>query len=214
MEKKNVIDEVVSIIKGTKGVHQVGVLSDEDRVKILEMEKEAEGRVMKGMGRGDNQGVKEALKRQLAIAFITDWEFEWPLDAGVIMVWRGKVIGREIRDSKVLEELKGKKNVIVVSNFVMYRDRLPSPRLMVEESPILILPPSPFPEIENVPGVKDSVVGSPCTPADIYIKENLKVDVTDRSFGTALIGFNTTRKSHPQSEMSSHIFGKTSFNNS
>lgn len=65
-------------LKKFKGVHQVLVLEEDDKRKALELERQAEQRVIMGLGQGDNQGVKTALKRDVVMSIITDNEYEWP----------------------------------------------------------------------------------------------------------------------------------------
>jgi hypothetical protein len=44
-----------------KGVEETDILNEEDKEKILELEKKAEGAVLMGMGIGDNQGSRRFL---------------------------------------------------------------------------------------------------------------------------------------------------------
>ena len=78
MECQDIIQDVLCRIKAMKGVEETYILNEEDKEKILELEKKAEGAVLMGMGIGDNQGIKEVLKRQLIIAFTTNMDYVWP----------------------------------------------------------------------------------------------------------------------------------------
>lgn len=187
---QDVIRDVTSKIRSIKGVQQVLILTDEDKKKVLELEKQAEQRMMMGLGLGDNQGVKEALKRNVSVAFVTDMEYKWPPGANVILTWKGNVIGEEINDYEKLEELKKSKNIILMGNFALYKDRMPQPSLMVHEPPLVILPPKPCPEVGNLPHVHNVVQGSPSPPADNYLKDRMQADLKDQRLGTVLLGFD------------------------
>ena len=86
MECKNVIQDVICRIKAMKGVEDTYVLSEEDKEKILELEKKAEGAVLMGLGVGDNQGIKEVFKRQIIIAFTTNMDYVWPEGPNVVLM--------------------------------------------------------------------------------------------------------------------------------
>ncbi len=100
MECKNVIQDVVCRIKAIKGVEETYILGgvEEDKEKVLELEKKAEGAVLMGIGVGDNQGIKEVFKRQIIIAVTTP---------------------------EKLEECKKCKDMMVMGNFVIYRNAVP-----------------------------------------------------------------------------------------
>jgi len=170
----DVIEDVVSRIKSIRGVRQVLILTEEDKRRVLELEREAEQRVMMGLGLGDNRGVKVALRCDVVVAFITDAEYEWPPGPNLVLTWKGKVIGEDV----------------VMGNFVVYKDRVPMPSLIAEEPPLAVFPPKPCPEIENVPRIYNAVQGSPSPPADTYLKKRMNTDLRDPRLGTALVGFN------------------------
>jgi len=186
----DVIRDIVSKIRSIKGVQQVLILTDEDKRKVLELEKLAEQRVMMGLGLGDNRGVKEALKRGAVVAFVTDMEYEWPPGPNVILTWKERVIGEEINDPEKLEELKNSKNIVLMGNFALYKDRMPQPSLMIHEPPLVILPPKSCPEVEKLPHVHNVVQGSPSPPADSYLKDRMQADLRDQRLGTVLLGFD------------------------
>lgn len=190
MAYEHIVREVISIIQSIKGVRQVFILTDEDKRKVLELERQAEKRFM-GLGRGDNQGVKTVLERNTVIAFLTDAEYRWPPGPNIILFWKGKVIGEEVYDPKKLEKLKNKTGVYLAGNFALYKNNMPKPSLMIQEPPVVVFPPKPYPEIKKkVPMIDDVVLGSPSPSSDAYLKKRMKADLENKRLGTALLGFN------------------------
>lgn len=191
MTYEHIMRDVMSTIKDLKGVQQVSILTDEDKRKVLELERQAEKRFM-GLGRGNNQGVKTVLERDIVIAFVTDAEYRWPPGPNLILFWKGKVIGEEVTDPKKLEKLKNKTGVYLAGNFALYKNNMPKPSLMIQEPPLIVFPPKPFPEIKKkVPAIHDVVIGSPSPSSDNYLKKRMKVDLENKQLGTALLGFNS-----------------------
>ena len=96
MECQDIIQDVLCRIKAIKGVEDTYILNEEDKEKIFELEKKAEGAVLMGMGIGDNQGIKEVLKREIIIAFTTNMDYVWPEGPNVILMQYGEKIGEDI----------------------------------------------------------------------------------------------------------------------
>ncbi len=189
MECKNVIQDVVCRIKAIKGVEETYILSEEDKEKVLELEKKAEGAVLMGLGVGDNQGIKEVFKRQIVIAFTTSMNYVWPEGPNVVLMQFGEKIGEDVYDPEKLEECKKCKDMMVMGNFVIYRNAVPKPKEAKKEPITVVLPPQKCPEVECANGVTNVVLASPSTPSDEYIRSvmDLKPEI---GLGTFIIGFD------------------------
>jgi len=190
MPPENIIRNVLSIIREIKGVHQVIVLSDEDKEKVLELERQAERKVIMGLVKGDNQGVKTALNRAAVIASVTDSRYVWPLGPSLLIFWKGKFIGEEVSDPKKLEKLRDNRNVVLIGSLVLYKDRILGFSLTTKEPPIVVFPAKPFPTVEKITKVYDAVQGSPSPPTNRYLKMRMKADLEDTELGTIVVGFN------------------------
>ena len=189
MECKNVIQDVTCRIKAIKGVEDTYILSEEDKEKILELEKKAEGAVLMGLGVGDNQGIKEVFKRQVIIAFTTNMDYVWPEGPNVVLMQYGEKVGEDIYDPEELEECKKCNDMLVMGNFVIYRSAVPKPKDAKKEPITVVLPPQKCQDVECVEGVTNVVLSSPSTPSDEYIRSvmGLKHAV---GLGTFIIGFD------------------------
>jgi hypothetical protein len=189
LECKNVIQDVVCRIKAIKGVEDTYILSEEDKEKIIELEKKAEGTVLMGLGVGDNQGIKEVFKRQIIIAFTTNMDYVWPEGPNVVLMQYGEKVGEDVYDPEKLEECKKCNDMLVMGNFVIYKSSVPKPKDAKKEPITVVLPPQKCQEVECVEDVTNVVLASPSTPSDEYIRSvmGLKPAV---GLGTFIIGFD------------------------
>jgi hypothetical protein len=189
LECKNVIQDVVCRIKAIKGVEDTYILSEEDKDKIFELEKKAEGAVLMGLGVGDNQGIKEVFKRQVIIAFTTNMNYVWPEGPNVVLIQYGEKIGEDVYDPEKLEECKKCNDMLVMGNFVIYRNAVPKPKDTKKEPITVVLPPQKCQDVECVEGVINAVIASPSTPSDEYIRSVMDLKPA-LGLGTFIIGFD------------------------
>lgn len=189
MECKNVIQDVICRIKAIKGVDETYILNEEDKEKVIELEKKAEGAVLMGLGVGDNQGIKEVFKRQVIIAFTTNMNYVWPEGPNVVLMQFGEKVGEDVYDPEKLEECKKCKDMVVMGNFVIYRSAVPKPKDAKKEPITVVLPPQKCQELECINGVDNIILGSPSTPSDEYLRSvmGLKPEI---GRGTFIIGLD------------------------
>lgn len=189
MECKNIIQDVICRIKAIKGVEDTYVLNEEDKEKILELEKKAEGAVLMGLGVGDNQGIKEVFKRQAIIAFTTNMNYVWPEGPNVVLMQYGEKVGEDVYDPEKLEECKRCNDMLVMGNFVIYKSAVPKPKDSKKEPITVVLPPQKCQDVECVEGVTNAVLASPSTPSDEYIRSVMGLEPAT-GLGTFIIGFD------------------------
>ncbi|OUJ18109.1 hypothetical protein AMET1_1006 [Methanonatronarchaeum thermophilum] len=185
-----IVDRFKSELSAIDGVGVVRVLSSDEKDRLSEIEKDAEGSVIMGLGRGDNQGIKEGLARDCTVVFSTSGEFRWPKGSNVVIKHMDEVIGEELDDEDEIQRLEeSDRNVSVSGTFVLYKDKLSKSALKDGEEPVVLFPPKRFKRLEGVDGCVSPVFGSPCPPADIYLKEVLGIE-DDEEQGTAIAGFD------------------------
>ncbi|MCS7130350.1 MAG: hypothetical protein NZ872_02910, partial [Archaeoglobaceae archaeon] len=100
----------------------------------------------------------------------TNDDLEWPIKGTVRFVYRGEIIGEEIRDCEELERLKREGNRVIGDIFVLYSEKIQKLGIRDLREAILVIPPLELSWIKKVPHAKHVVVGSPSTPSDICIK--------------------------------------------
>ncbi|QLC49223.1 hypothetical protein HWN40_02555 [Methanolobus zinderi] len=189
MQREDIIEQVSCSIKNMKGVGDTLILTEEDRETIRELEKKADEMTLMGLGRGDNKGVKQVLKNDVIFAFTTNMDFEWPEGPNVILMHEGCVVGEDIADEKKLEEYKCCKTNLVIGNIVIY-DVGVLKRMDAKKNPlIVVLPPKPCSEVDEVPQVCNATLASPSPPSDEYIKERLGLE-NIHGTGSFLVGFD------------------------
>jgi hypothetical protein len=176
-------------LKGVKGVIDIKVLSSqEERDKLLELEQEAEKKVLYGIGKGLNTGLREVLKRDFVVVIINDNEFEWPPEPAIQIVCDGEVIGEEIKFPEKAEEYK-KQGHIVAGNLVIFKDKTKA--IMSRKDFTVVFPPMSFKQLEGIDEFTDVISASPCPPSHLYLIERMNVNYAP---GTILVGFNLKRK--------------------
>jgi hypothetical protein len=189
MAHDEIIDNVKKSIMDMKGVGTTLLLNEEDRETVRELEKKADEMTLMGLGKGDNKGVKEVLKKDVIFAFITNMDFCWPEGPNVILMHNDCVVGQDLDDEAKLEELKSCKDKLVIGNIVIY-DTSVLKKMDVKNNPlIVVMPPKPCKEVENVDKVCNVVMASPSPPSDEYLKEKMGLENVHGT-GTFLLGFD------------------------
>ena len=175
--------EVIDLLQGLPGVQQAGVIPDELRKKLLI---EEERYASLGPIAVDNLGMKAALRKQKIYFIIKDKRFRPPPIATVQLVAPdGEVLGEEIIGSKSPKCKDGERFFYLGKSFVIYVTKA---KTKGKESKF-ILPPVPFPEIENLGFSKNIVSASPSTLGDSEIKKTLGIE-DDPTLASILVGFD------------------------
>lgn len=175
-------DNVLEALRKLKGVIKVASLSPEDRAEVERLEREAEEKVLMGICKGINKGVREVLGKKTVFACATDSSLRWPNTSLVKITCEDETIGEDIYDEKELGRLKEEGN-LVAGNLVFYKDKMRLLKEKMEKIRVIMLPLS-IPELERL----GAVVGSPSPPADIFLKKKLGVTDKDPSVGTIIVG--------------------------
>ncbi|WP_292484390.1 hypothetical protein [Methanohalobium sp.] len=189
MENEEVIEKVKNKVMEMKGVCGVFTLNADDLEYIKEQEKKAEDMTLMGLGKGDNQGVKEVINRDVVMVFITNEEFEWPCSPQVILMKEGEKIGEDMDDTEKLKEYEETGDALVIGNIVIYDKSSISSLTGTSKPLVVVMPPKECPTVEEVSEISDVVLGSPSPPTDEYLKDRIEA-VCESGMGTFLLGFN------------------------
>lgn len=163
------VEKVIERVKQIEGVLDAQPLTQEQRNKIEELEKQAEATgAVSGMMKFINEGVWEALKREkVIVVFADDLKGFRPPPQPWVMICdeNGFCVGEWLTHEQI-EKAKNDPNCIFMSSdFVLYKDRYKSGDVH------FVMPAMDFPEAEEVEGVKNVTSGTPSPPADSYIRE-------------------------------------------
>jgi len=186
--KESALREVLREISRVKGIIKVKVLGRKEIDEVLRLEQEAEKRVIMGLVRGINLGIREALKREIVVAALTTMEFKWPEHGTIQMRYQGEVLGEEVLDPWEMKRLEAEGHW-VMNGFVIYRDVIEKVGRDKLKDIIVTIAPLPLPQLK-IPRVKDLVVGSPSLPTDLYIKKIIGASQREEGIGSVVIGFN------------------------
>lgn len=189
MENKKIIEKVKNRVMEMKGVCGVFTLNADDLENIKEQEKKAEDMTLMGLGKGDNQGVKEVINRDVVMVFTTNKKFEWPCSPQVILMKEGEKIGEEMDDTEKLKEYEETGDALVIGNIVIYDKSSISSLTGTSKPLVVVMPPKECPTVEEVPEISDVVLGSPSPPTDEYLKDRMEA-VCESGMGSFLLGFN------------------------
>jgi len=181
-----IVDDVIEIINGLKGVLGVQLLSKEDKNDLLKIEAFQKDDIIPVI----NEGLNECLNREFCLVMFKTSEFRIPPEPTVILKTdTGRILGQEIISSEDRENYTNHDNVILLSkNFILFKPENIFSR-DIKEKQQFILPPIPFPELNSVNEIFDVVSGTPSTKGDEYIKNNYGCP-QDPKIATVLIGFS------------------------
>lgn len=187
------MDELVlASLRGVKGIEDVQTVRDEDRSRILDIEKDAEERSLMGLGKVVNTGVREALAREAVYVALTTMEFDWSCHTTLLLKKGEEEVGKEVRDEETIAKLSGQKNVwFMHRNFVVYKDKICFPQDIMTKVCHFEIPPlqADWCRIEKEGFSCSAVIfANPATPSDLFLKENYFGGKDERGLGTILIG--------------------------
>jgi len=187
-QKDEKIKDILNFMLSIKGIYKVKLLNEQEKRYILELEEQAEKKVLMGLMPGVNQGVRDALSRNFTAAAITQNEFEWPKKGLIRIVHDNEILGEDVRDQEELEKLKRKGYKVIANYIVIYKyDRLK--KLGGFKNTTLVVASLDLAWTREVPHSCRVVVGSPSLPADIFIKKIMGIE-TESGFGSILVGFD------------------------
>jgi hypothetical protein len=186
-EENELVESVKAFLLQVKGVETVFALTDKEKEDVAALEKEAEGKVLMGMGEGDNQGVKEVFKREHIFCITTNKEYVWPEPPNVMMMQGGVMVGFDCSEADVAKYEKDPDYLVMGTFVISKKSNVPK----TAGKPIVVLPPKPC-DLGCVEQACDGVLGSPSTPSDEYIRKMHDFIVSPEK-GTFFIGFNKKR---------------------
>jgi len=186
------VDVVVKRLLNTPGVVACWVVPDEDRDSLRQLENEANSRLgLPGMAIV-NEGIKDALARQHTVMISHSSTLRHPPGPIILMCDEDNVVGEEIWEPGQFEKLSKDPNALFLGkSLILYRDALAK----AKGKPLkLMYKALPFPEIEEVPGVKDVVSITITIPVHFRFSQKAGWNPDDPNLGTVLIGFNERKE--------------------
>lgn len=195
MDKNEADALMVSSLEKVKGIIKAYPFAPEDRRKILEIEEDAEKRSLMGLGKVINVGIREVLKCDLIYVALNNMDFDWGCHATLVLKKGDEVVGEEVRDEEIIARLSNQKNVwFMHKSFVVYKDKMSFPQDIMQKSCYFEIPclPAEWCLVENDRVQCNSIIyANPCTPSDIFLKEQYFGGLDEKGCGTILIGIES-----------------------
>lgn len=192
MDKDKTDALMVSALEKVKGIVKASPFAAQDRDKIMQIEEDAEKRSLMGLGKVVNTGVREVLKCDLIYVALNSMEFDWGCHSTLVLKKGDEIVGQEVRDEETICRLSNQKNVwFMHKNFVVYKDKISFPQDIMKKICHFEIPclPAEWCLAENDALHCNSIVyANPCTPADIFLKEQYFNGSDEKGCGTILIG--------------------------
>ncbi len=172
---------MLGVLARLKGVRHAFYLTDEIRRAVADMEKRYPAI---GPLTVHNEGVMEAVRRRHVACIIKDTSFRAPPHATVQLVDEdGAVIGKELLPGEEISPAERGKAIFLGKDFVIFADKGRG------KGARFVLPPVPFREVEEIPGVRNVCSSSPSTAGDLFIRRGMRLD-DDPKLASILIGFD------------------------
>ena len=190
------INTVLDILSHDEGVIITRLLSKEEKHRILNKEREAENRILFGMCKSLNEGVREAIDSEYTVALIINTSvFRYPHHPHMSIMWKDQIVGEQVNnDEKITELKKDRFNFFLWDTFVIYMKKLP--KALKDRDQIRFVYRRRVPlQLNGIPNVSNPVFGTPSTESDLLIKDMLHIEAKDAVIGTCLIGFDLAQPS-------------------
>ena len=190
------INTVLDILSHDEGVIVTRLLSKEEKHRILNKEREAENRILFGMCKSLNEGVREAIGSEYTVALIINTSvFRYPHHPHMSIMWKDQIVGEQVNnDEKITELKKDRFNFFLWDTFVIYMKKLP--KALKDRDQIRFVYRRRVPlQLKGIPNVSNPVFGTPSTESDLLIKDMLHIEAKDAVIGTCLIGFDLAQPS-------------------
>ncbi len=175
------LEKIQDTLSNLPGTIHVFPLDPSCTSKVIEIEKgikAALGLEVK------NLGLEECLQRQYVFCIVKDKRFRPPPEPTVLLIGDGDmIVGEEIVPSNK-EKFKDMEDIIYLSDeFVLYTNKKPKNR------ECFVMPPVSFPELDDIPGVKNVVSCSPSGPSDMMLRQYHGL-IDDPKLASILVGFD------------------------
>jgi len=191
------VEAVVKRLLKTPGVVGCWVVPEEDADSLRRLENEANFRL--GLPGMDivNEGIRDALAREHVVMISHSSSLRHPPGPIIVICDEDRVVGEEIWEPGQFEKLSNDPNALFLGkSLVLYRDALAKAR----GKPLkLAYKALPFPEVEEVPGIKDVVSITITIPVHLRFSQKAGWNPNDPNLGTVLIGFNVSKHANTSS---------------
>ena len=194
----DVVQSAIERLKKIPAVISCCVLVDEDREVLLRLESNANLRLGLPGIEIVNEGIRDVLRHQHVVAVSHSPLLRHPPGPIILVLNGDRVVGEEVWEPTDAEKLSTDKNVLLLGKSLVFsREALMHAK---GKQLKLVYKGLPFPELDNMPGIRDVVSVTITAPVHHKLSEKAGWNADDPNIGTVLIGFNESppAKSSPQ----------------
>jgi hypothetical protein len=182
------VQSVIECLKATPGVISCWVLPHEDREQLGRLESNANLRLGLPGIEIVNEGIRDVLGHQHVVVVSHSPALRHPPGPIILILNGDQVVGEEVWERGNIEKLSMDKNALLLGkNLVFNREALMQARGKTLK---LVYKALPFPELDNILGIRDVVSVTITVPVHHELSEKVGWNSRDPNIGTVLIGFN------------------------
>ena len=182
------VESAIRRLMETPGVVACWVLPNEDRESLRHIENDANMRLgLPGM-EIVNDGIQDVLNRQHVVVISHSPALRHPPGPIILILDGDHVVGEEVWEPGRAEQLsEDKGSLLLGKSLVFHREALMQARGKALK---LVYKALPFPELDEVPGIRDIVSITITIPVHFKFSKKAGWNPDDPRLGTVLIGFN------------------------
>ncbi|MDW7732713.1 MAG: hypothetical protein SCH66_09840 [Methanolobus sp.] len=183
----SIAEKAIDMLHATKGVEKAFLLDECDIMQIRKFEEQDELTSSLYFGKKHNIGIRQVLRADMLLAFVTNKEYEWPKDNLRIM-YDGEAIGKDVSDPAEIDRYQNSNEYCVFGNMVLDYRKIRKFRKGFKP-PVLVISGKPWKEIESMDLVSEALIASPSRLTDEYLKSKLP-SKSALHIGTFLLGLD------------------------
>ena len=190
------LQNVFRYLGGLQGVVGVVVLDQNQQETVLKLEEKAMENVLGGMGKGKNEGLKEALSKSIVLAMFTDMKFyvNFPPHIDTMkLICKGEVVGETTTDPVKLEKFKKDPDMIVISDFFALKKGAKINKQAFDcGDAYFLFSPIRAEIFAEIPEITDHVLSIPSPPVFDFIKKEFEneIDFSDPQLAVMILGLD------------------------
>jgi hypothetical protein len=192
------VQSVIERLKATPGVISCWLLPHEDRELLRRLECNANLRLALPGIEIVNEGIQDVLRHQHVMVVSHSPALRHPPGPIILILNGDQIVGAEVWEPRDVEKLSLDRDALLLGkNLVLNREAL----MQAKGKPLkLVYKALPFPELDNMPGIRDVVSITITAAVHHKLSEKAGRNPDDPNIGTVLIGFNESAptRSRPQ----------------
>jgi hypothetical protein len=182
------VQSAIERLKVTPGIVSCWVLPLEDRMPLLRLEGDANHYLTLPGIKIVNEGIRDVIQRRHVVMISHSSALRHPPGPIIVILDGEHVVAEEVWDPECIENLsKDKNSLLLGKNLAFNREALLKAR---GKNLKLVYKGLPFPELEEVPGIRDVVSVTITVPVHLELSKKAGWKPDDPELGTVLIGFN------------------------